>query len=215
MWLQVTSLAEVWIEIALFNVSLFIFLVTSLAEVWIEIYLTIWDRKSKICHFPCGSVDWNISQKCVKITKVRSHFPCGSVDWNMSFPFRISFPFCHFPCGSVDWNAAGGDTAKAAFSHFPCGSVDWNIYIIGKEGKEMSHFPCGSVDWNRGANVQMQYNGVTSLAEVWIEMEHLLISMIAVTVTSLAEVWIEIQNQQDFSVYWLSLPLRKCGLKFS
>ena len=37
MWLQVTSLAEVWIEIALFNVSLFIFLVTSLAEVWIEI----------------------------------------------------------------------------------------------------------------------------------------------------------------------------------
>ena len=170
MWLQVTSLAEVWIEIALFNVSLFIFLVTSLAEVWIEIYLTIWDRKSKICHFPCGS---------------------------------------------VDWNAAGGDTAKAAFSHFPCGSVDWNIYIIGKEGKEMSHFPCGSVDWNRGANVQMQYNGVTSLAEVWIEMEHLLISMIAVTVTSLAEVWIEIQNQQDFSVYWLSPPLRKCGLKFA
>ena len=56
---------------------------------------------------------------------------------------------------------------------------------------------------------------VTSLAEVWIEMEHLLISMIAVTVTSLAEVWIEIQNQQDFSVYWLSLPLRKCGLKFA
>ena len=39
--------------------------------------------------------------------------------------------------------------------------------------------------------------------------------MIAVTVTSLAEVWIEIQNQQDFSVYWLSLPLRKCGLKFA
>ena len=34
------------------------------------------------------------------------------------------------------------------------------------------------------------------------------------TVTSLAEVWIEIQNQQDFSVYWLSLPLRKCGLKY-
>ena len=84
--------------------------------------------------------------------------------------------------------------------------------------------------------MQMQYNGVTSLAEVWIEiirrcrnitdwivtslaevwieMEHLLISMIAVTVTSLAEVWIEIQNQQDFSVYWLSLPLRKCGLKY-
>ena len=33
----VTSLAEVWIEIATLNASLNLFLVTSLAEVWIEI----------------------------------------------------------------------------------------------------------------------------------------------------------------------------------
>ena len=77
--------------------------------------------------------------------------------------------------------------------HFPCGSVDWNLCKRAGGRRDGSHFPCGSVDWNRGANVQMQYNGVTSLAEVWIE----------------------IQNQQDFSVYWLSLPLRKCGLKFA
>ena len=48
---------------------------------------------------------------------------------------------------------------------------------------------------------------VTSLAEVWIEIED-------EALEELAEVWIEIQNQQDFSVYWLSLPLRKCGLKY-
>ena len=60
----------------------------------------------------------------------------------------------------------------------------------------------------------MQYNGVTSLAEVWIEMEHLLISMIAVTVTSLAEVWIEILIRQVCMTILTSLPLRKCGLKY-
>ena len=57
MWLQVTSLAEVWIEIALFNVSLFIFLVTSLAEVWIEIQSFRHIHPVHRRHFPCGSVD--------------------------------------------------------------------------------------------------------------------------------------------------------------
>ena len=57
MWLQVTSLAEVWIEIALFNVSLFIFLVTSLAEVWIEILNKNVTAPIAAGHFPCGSVD--------------------------------------------------------------------------------------------------------------------------------------------------------------
>ena len=35
-----------------------------------------------------------------------------------------------------------------------------------------------------------------------------------IDVTSLAEVWIEIENGNQYAQYQLSLPLRKCGLKF-
>ena len=208
----VTSLAEVWIEMLIRSLIRVASASLPLRKCGLKYGAAVngYDAGS---HFPCGSVDWNCKDRipgnsgewslplrkcglklCSDIINVihNRHFPCGSVDWNMSFPFRISFPFCHFPCGSVDWNAAGGDTAKAAFSHFPCGSVDWNIYhrkgrkrneslplrkcglklldMIPQSLLDRSHFPCGSVDWNRGANVQMQYNGVTSLAEVWIEI---------------------------------------------
>ena len=187
----VTSLAEVWIEITEDCRNQQQAGVTSLAEVWIEICTCLMVCQQIQSHFPCGSVDWNrISHWDLDLSG--SHFPCGSVDWNMSFPFRISFPFCHFPCGSVDWNAAGGDTAKAAFSHFPCGSVDWN----------------------RGANVQMQYNGVTSLAEVWIEIIRRCRNITDWIVTSLAEVWIEMSFWDYFVWGNESLPLRKCGLKY-
>ena len=56
--------------------------------------------------------------------------------------------------------------------------------------------------------------GVTSLAEVWIEMVR--IGRISPTrsVTSLAEVWIEIVAELDEPLGVMSLPLRKCGLKF-
>ena len=56
---------------------------------------------------------------------------------------------------------------------------------------------------------------VTSLAEVWIEMVEIALSFTLTSVTSLAEVWIEIflvchrQSRET-----MSLPLRKCGLKF-
>ena len=60
----------------------------------------------------------------------------------------------------------------------------------------------------------LTFPAVTSLAEVWIEICPSPSGSLSLSVTSLAEVWIEIQNQQDFSVYWLSLPLRKCGLKY-
>ena len=79
MWLQVTSLAEVWIEIALFNVSLFIFLVTSLAEVWIEIRRN-WHSGWKKEVTSLAEVWIEILNKNVTAPIAAGHFPCGSVD---------------------------------------------------------------------------------------------------------------------------------------
>ena len=55
--------------------------------------------------------------------------------------------------------------------------------------------------------------GVTSLAEVWIEMQELKNTGAVGAVTSLAEVWIEITTYMDLNIDQESLPLRKCGLK--
>ena len=124
-WLTVTSLAEVWIEI--FNIYSLRFgdlslplrkcglkylsnifddrnlLVTSLAEVWIEIPVLSHNDAASSRHFPCGSVDWN-STDFVDLWQHYGHFPCGSVDWNVkTLDYRESM-WCHFPCGSVDWN---------------------------------------------------------------------------------------------------------------
>ena len=55
----------------------------------------------------------------------------------------------------------------------------------------LRHFPCGSVDWN-----------------CWSVFKEIMIA-----VTSLAEVWIEIQLLKDDACTVPSLPLRKCGLK--
>ena len=54
---------------------------------------------------------------------------------------------------------------------------------------------------------------VTSLAEVWIEISAYNHNSTPFIVTSLAEVWIEIATSLIFSVCSSSLPLRKCGLK--
>ena len=77
-------------------------IVTSLAEVWIEIPTAppsssgSWSLPLRKCglkfqllhrhplahgHFPCGSVDWNLTPVAVSPSGYR-HFPCGSVDWN-------------------------------------------------------------------------------------------------------------------------------------
>ena len=123
-----------------------------------------------------------------------------------------------------------------AFCHFPCGSVDWNLYRrekVDKWGKSLplrkcglksqsmvlhctckSHFPCGSVDWNTTATMKKYLTQVTSLAEVWIEIFVCFLFLIWITVTSLAEVWIEIVAELDEPLGVMSLPLRKCGLKF-
>ena len=53
----VTSLAEVWIEIAYSQSKEICAFVTSLAEVWIEIMKFPEADEMRISHFPCGSVD--------------------------------------------------------------------------------------------------------------------------------------------------------------
>ena len=55
---------------------------------------------------------------------------------------------------------------------------------------------------------------VTSFAEVWIEIRYIPVSCIFPQVTSFAEVWIEIKTMLVFWEILLSLPSRKCGLKF-
>ena len=55
---------------------------------------------------------------------------------------------------------------------------------------------------------------VTSLAEVWIEINIVWKMNAEAWVTSLAEVWIEIMDRHREQKYLLSLPLRKCGLKY-
>ena len=56
---------------------------------------------------------------------------------------------------------------------------------------------------------------VTSLAEVWIEIAYKVGREVHFNVTSLAEVWIEIWMPHLLLFSCMSLPLRKCGLKFA
>ena len=231
----VTSLAEVWIEIWSSVKSRRVQGVTSLAEVWIEITLLRgWrnDERSlplRKCglkcpfettlygvtsHFPCGSVDWNIFNNLRQKIKNLS-LPlrkCG-LKWNtcwspwllsLSLPLRkcglkfASVPDLiysygrHFPCGSVDWNCCNGEKYGTVKSHFPCGSVDWNYHNWENFCPRLGHFPCGSVDWNLQISFSHHSPSVTSLAEVWIEMTLSIGKPVAI----------------------LSLPLRKCGLKY-
>ena len=54
---MVTSLAEVWIEIDVYEEFYQWKYVTSLAEVWIEIRWWIVSNSNTLGHFPRGSVD--------------------------------------------------------------------------------------------------------------------------------------------------------------
>ena len=56
-------------------------------------------------------------------------------------------------------------------------------------------------------------DGVTSLAEVWIETKSDKSLLQKSIVTSLAEVWIETKVDLKCKKHPVSLPLRKCGLK--
>ena len=75
---QVTSLAEVWIEIKGKRMLPFLHLVTSLAEVWIEICPHGIPRHclGSLPLRKCG-LKW---KKILMWGKRERHFPCGSVD---------------------------------------------------------------------------------------------------------------------------------------
>ena len=78
---QVTSFAEVWIEISVFICIRSLKIVTSFAEVWIEIQSRYRKMVMPSGHFLRGSVDWN-ARLDWSIVAGQGHFLRGSVDWN-------------------------------------------------------------------------------------------------------------------------------------
>ena len=81
---------------------------------------------------------------------------------------------------------------------------------------KLRHFPCGSVDWNRSAIKAYTYEEVTSLAEVWIEIFfRLAIHYLNTCHFPCGSVDWNLLHSFYFNYSILSLPLRKCGLKFS
>ena len=166
--------------------------VTSLAEVWIEISYAC----EKSC---CGSVT-SLAEVWIEISRCdRCHVSHG-----MSLPLRkcgLKYSRCgyffrwisHFPCGSVDWNFRWINVLRDIECHFPCGSVDWNFLMLCFLIWIKCHFPCGSVDWNHS----IQTAGV-------LYCRHFPCG--SVDWNLWYRNWIvEIQ---------VSLPLRKCGLKY-
>ena len=140
-------------------------------------------------HFPCGSVDWNIETlgtiMCGEVTSlaevwIEIQLLRQQKLWITSLPLRK----CGLKSGQwwVGYLPAG---------HFPCGSVDWNRHLSEMVMRQVGHFPCGSVDWNCRQLQSWYFYAVTSLAEVWIEM----------------------QCQKQSWPGTSSLPSRKCGLK--
>ena len=166
--------------------------VTSLAEVWIEIFLM---RSEKLAHSVTSLAEvWiEILNKNVTAPIAAGHFPCGSVDWNI-FRLLSRYPsHSHFPCGSVDWNTEHIVLSCWLLKVTSLAEVWIEIrYNPGTYWIWLCHFPCGSVDWNH----------------------HIFYIGIAHVVTSLAEVWIEILYLLTNQCSILSLPLRKCGLKY-
>ena len=210
----VTSLAEVWIEIWGMGVAVWVYqslplrkcglkskasgisilstAVTSLAEVWIEIRRN-WHSGWKKEVTSLAEVWIEILNKNVTAPIAAGHFPCGSVDWNI-FRLLSRYPsHSHFPCGSVDWNTEHIVLSCWLLKVTSLAEVWIEIrYNPGTYWIWLCHFPCGSVDWNH----------------------HIFYIGIAHVVTSLAEVWIEILYLLTNQCSILSLPLRKCGLKY-
>ena len=152
---------------------------------------------------------WNRLLICVDYT---SHFPCGSVDWNWRWGVRRTGTDRHFPCGSVDWNPGlcrrAGELIVTSLAEvwieimktigrsitpqsLPLRKCGLKLMRPKHHHPKIRHFPCGSVDWN------LRHGG----------------GRMSISVTSLAEVWIEIELQNTMLNAEKSLPLRKCGLK--
>ena len=179
---------------------------------WLELVL----NSLNICHFPRGSVDWNpiMIQTCSTRQNVTSLAEVWiEIVHLISIVWRV---LCHFPRGSVDWNFNARKTRSMEFWSLPsrkCGLkyffngecvVFDNVTSLAEVWIEIQwltgtlpicicHFPRGSVDWNTKASMIGVGEAVTSFAEVWIEISHTL----------------RMQDKSD-----LSLPSRKCGLKY-
>ena len=76
---EVTSLAEVWIEIRFIARIATMKKVTSLAEVWIEIFYKAYTGRGTYVT-SLAEVWIEIPDMADQIRDVLSHFPCGSVD---------------------------------------------------------------------------------------------------------------------------------------
>ena len=173
----------------------------------------------KYCsHFPCGSVDWN--RKGTRWLSGRSVTSLAEVWieirhqwWLYKSGLVTSLAEVWIEISRFHWSGTEqvvtslaevwieivpGSVSKRACGHFPCGSVDWNSNWLSSSSMSYRHFPCGSVDWNLNSSVEIALSFVTSLAEVWIEIDLQSIRLFAPVVTSLAEVWIEIWK-------WISL----------
>ena len=166
--ISVTSLAEVWIE----TVKDLVKLLSVLESLPLRKCGLKQDRsytlKSNCCHFPCGSVDWNISVYCFQHFDA-CHFPCGSVDWNNTEGFT-AYPYMVTSLAEVWIETAMWSISSFATWSLPlrkCGlKLSASILLDSGNG----HFPCGSVDWNIVlVLITKCRNVVTSLAEVWIE----------------------------------------------
>ena len=145
-----------------------------------------------VCHFPCGSVDWNflscrvllIAPWSLPLRKCGLKFQASDYarKWPSSLPLRkcglklhhdlpFRLPPRHFPCGSVDWNNEDGSPMIDEKTSLP----------LRKCGLKLPY-----------CRLRIGWSAVTSLAEVWIEIPKLVWYCFNNTVTSLAEVWIEI-----------------------
>ena len=77
------------------------------------------------------------------------------------------------------------------------------------------HLLRGGVDWNGISESSKAPIGVTSYAEVWIEICTDVLTWSSVFVTSYAEVWIEMKGWFDGKEKERSPPTRRCGLKYA
>ena len=150
---------------------------------------------STYCHFPCGSVDWNMQLRNISIIR-NSHFPCGSVDWNLKgnelrYDERLSLPLwkCGLKLRIVGcWHNEWSVTSLVEVWIEICIK---RIYYT-KHTRSLPLWKCGlKLPYCRH---RIGWSAVTSLVEVWIEILPHIPPAFLCSVTSLVEVWIEICN---------------------
>ena len=86
-------------------------------------------------------------------------------------------------------------------------------FLRRKKGGLQGHFPCGSVDWNIQSFLDGSLDSVTSLAEVWIETWSFPGGTWHFVSLPLRKCGLKLWWRPHFPAKCRSLPLRKCGLK--